>query len=391
MKTFTTNAQRAAMVPSSVRKLLDLLNMRDGMVDARVAGGAVRDSLRGQTPKDWDVATVYSPSEVTAFSNKAGYKVLPTGLEHGTVTVMVDDEAIEVTTLRIDVETDGRHAEVEFTTNWREDAARRDLTMNAMFMHADGSVDDFFGGQEDMANGVVRFVGKPSARMQEDYLRILRFFRFSGQMEVEFFDKPALRAARSNSPGLVRVSRERIWMEFRKILGGNMLGEVLDTMRHIHVLYTLGMGKTDVSKAVAASMHSVVRPETVLAALVDDKYRAVELAAELKMSRTEQNTVAFVSNHTKDLLQLRTLGDWKRMAVVHGKDNALQLLCLTARTEFVKELDAWKVPTFPVTGKHLMKAGVAPGPDMGVKLKDMHNRWVESDFVMNKEELLKGA
>ena len=221
------------MVPPQVRTLLDLLNLRSDYGDhARVAGGAVRDALLGVEPKDWDVATVLLPTEVMAMAERAGFDVIPTGLQHGTVTVVVDGMPLEVTTLRSDVETDGRHAEVEFVTDWKEDAARRDLTMNAMFMTVDGSVQDFFGGTEDLWEGRVRFVGHATDRIEEDFLRILRFFRFAGRMGVATFDVEALRAIKRLSPNLSRISGERVWMEMSKILSGNCVREVLERMEH---------------------------------------------------------------------------------------------------------------------------------------------------------------
>ena len=206
-------------IPEPVKKLDSVLSRFSVDSLVRVAGGAVRDLLAGVEPKDWDLATPLHPEEVIKSAEEAGFKVLPTGLQHGTVTVMVDGEPLEVTTLRVDVETDGRHADVEFTTDWKEDAARRDLTVNAMFLTMDGEVVDFFGGQQDLEDGRVRFVGNARERMAEDFLRILRFFRFHGRVGSGKFDEKDLLAIHDSTHGLAGISGERIWMEMQKIFG----------------------------------------------------------------------------------------------------------------------------------------------------------------------------
>ena len=379
---FTTPEQRAAMVPSAVAALLKVLG------SARVAGGAVRDSLMGVVPKDWDVATSLTPDDVMAKSLERGYAVIETGLQHGTVTVVVEGHAVEVTTLRVDVATDGRHAEIEFTTDWRVDAERRDLTTNAMFMDAEGEVTDFFGGQEDMAAGVVRFVGSPTERMQEDYLRILRFFRFSGRMSALKFDRETMRAVRRNSVGLKRISVERVWMEMAKVLAGPNMVAMLEAMQTTGVLGVLGVDAPDMEAAELAASHRGVRPETVFAALVGRN--APQLAEQWKMSRSEQDTVAFVVNHKNERLHARSQADWEVLAERHGKDMVLQLMTLTHETEARDQLDAWDVPTFPVAGRDLLARDWTPGPGMGAELKRLREVWVKSHFTLTKDELLNG-
>ena len=209
---------------------------------ARVAGGAVRDIVWGKTPADYDVATTALPHEVIDIFKSMNYNVLETGLQHGTVTIMVNNLPIEVTTLRIDTNTDGRHAEVEFTDDWRVDASRRDFTINAMYMDVDGNIHDFFNGIADLHNTKISFVGDPVQRMEEDYLRILRFFRFSARMGKIYFDKPIMQAIAKCSEGLEKISGERIWSEMKKILvtsDGLLLNDI-----------TRYMALTDVNKHI---------------------------------------------------------------------------------------------------------------------------------------------
>ncbi|USQ72626.1 CCA tRNA nucleotidyltransferase [Roseomonas sp. FDAARGOS_362] len=185
---------------------------------SRAVGGCVRDALAGRPIADVDVGVPLPPGAAVPLLRAAGLKVVETGLAHGTVTAIGDGEPVEVTSLRRDVATDGRHAEVEWTADWREDAARRDFTINAMSMDAEGNLWDWFGGRGDLAAGVVRFVGDPATRLREDYLRALRFFRFQARYGTGAPDAAALAAIRQAVPGLARLSAERVWSETKRLL-----------------------------------------------------------------------------------------------------------------------------------------------------------------------------
>ena len=185
---------------------------------ARAVGGCVRDALAGRDSADVDVAAPLPPEDIATRLRAAGLKVFETGLAHGTVTAVLDRTPVEVTALRRDVLTDGRHATVEWTTDWREDAARRDFTINAMSLAPDGALFDYFTGRDDLAAGRVRFVGDPDTRLAEDYLRALRFFRFQARYGVGEPDAAAVAAIRRAVPGLARLSAERVWMELKRIL-----------------------------------------------------------------------------------------------------------------------------------------------------------------------------
>ncbi|HEU4826098.1 MAG TPA: CCA tRNA nucleotidyltransferase, partial [Dongiaceae bacterium] len=185
---------------------------------ARFVGGCVRDALVGRPIRDVDIATPLSPQRVTALLEKAGLKAVPTGIEHGTITAVADRTGIEVTTLRLDIETDGRRAKVAFTDDWQADAARRDLTINALSADAGGKVHDYFGGLEDLAAGRVRFVGDPAQRITEDHLRLLRFFRFHADYAIGPFDDAAVRAAQELAPNLKSLSGERLRQETLRLL-----------------------------------------------------------------------------------------------------------------------------------------------------------------------------
>uniref|UniRef100_UPI0013567CD1 CCA tRNA nucleotidyltransferase n=1 Tax=Roseomonas sp. 18066 TaxID=2681412 RepID=UPI0013567CD1 len=203
---------------------------------ARAVGGVVRDILAGRPVHDIDVAAPLAPEAIAERLRAAGLKVFETGLQHGTVTAVLNHEPVEVTSLRQDLATDGRHATVAWTQDWREDAARRDFTMNAMSLDADGRLWDYFGGRDDLAAGRLRFVGDPATRLAEDYLRVLRFFRFHARYGIGAPEAAALAAIRAAVPGLARLSAERVWMELKRLLEGPSPADSLALMRDTGVL-----------------------------------------------------------------------------------------------------------------------------------------------------------
>ena len=215
------------------RKAIEILEQAGKQ--ARFAGGCVRDHQLGVKPKDYDVATTATPEEICTIFKQENQRVVPTGIDHGTITVVIKGIAIEVTTLRQDIETDGRHAKVQFGQSFQEDAARRDFTINALFEDKDGKVYDYYGGLEDLKNQVLRFVGEASGRIQEDYLRILRFFRFWARLQFSA-DKAALKAIDTHKDGLRQISRERILAELMGVLASDAPQAALNSMATLGIL-----------------------------------------------------------------------------------------------------------------------------------------------------------
>jgi poly(A) polymerase len=240
----------------------------------RFVGGAVRDSLLGREVKEVDAATTRYPGEVMSLAIRNGLRAIPTGLEHGTVTIVIGARSFEVTTLRRDIKTDGRHAEVTFTDNWQEDAQRRDFTMNALYLTPEGELFDYFGGEADARAGVVRFIGEPEARIREDYLRILRLFRFYAHYGKTPLDLAALNACRLLGVNLKTLPVERIWQELSKLLIAENAAPALRTMHEHGVLpYVLGyevdgMDVVAHLERIGASSALTVATDTKLAALL---------------------------------------------------------------------------------------------------------------------------
>lgn len=351
--------------------------------ETRIAGGAVRDHLLGIVPKDIDLCTNARPEDMMLFSGVEGVEVIPTGLQHGTVTFVVGGEAIEVTTLRIDRETDGRHATVEFTNDWREDAARRDLTINAMMMSFDGEIHDWFGGEQDLDERCIRFVGDPNKRVQEDFLRILRFFRFGNKFTTAPHWNPlGLMACRRHAEGLRDISVERIWSEFSQIVSGPWANKILFAMEAANVLKVLNVPLD----RHALNQFNCADPVTAMAIMVTSPEAGDELAERWRMSRSESDKLAWLTRNAantervaQDMLVNGVDPSWVRAStVMHRCPNVWQA---------VKDFD---VPQFPVRGQDLLDAGMKPGPEVGAAMRAMRERWVASRFTATQDELMKG-
>jgi tRNA nucleotidyltransferase/poly(A) polymerase len=386
-----------------------LLAALDGESRAtRIVGGAVRDALLGRNVADADLATIFVPAEVIARTEAVGMKTVPTGIEHGTVTVIVDGKPFEVTTLRRDVETDGRHAVVHFTSDWKEDAARRDFSMNALYCDVAGEVLDPLGGVADLKAGRVRFVGKAEDRIREDYLRILRFFRFFAWYGEGRPDPDALKACAKLKAGLATLSAERVWAELKRLLKAPDPARALLWMRTTEVLQKVlpeSWGIDAIHRIVEAERKEGWAPDALFrleAILPPHRARLDALAERLRLSRAEAARLhawadAPEADPAMAEMQLRRLlyrsgfsgvRDRLRHAIARELDKqnleaAERLRSLAAFAE------KWTPPVFPVSGNDLVAAGMTPGPDVGKRLRELEARWVESGFSLSREALLR--
>ena len=357
-----------------------LLAVLAALPGARVVGGAVRDALAGHRVTDVDLATGMRPEEVIRRLREAGLKAVPTGLDHGTVTAVAGHRGFEVTTLRRDVETDGRHAVVDYTGDWRADAARRDFSINAMSMTADGAVYDYFGGAADLRAGLVRFVGDPATRIAEDYLRILRFFRFQARYGRGEPDAAALAAIGAGVPGLARLSAERVWSELKRILSLPDPAGAVALMGVTGVLAAiLPEGTSPAGLAALVAAGAPADPLLRLAALLDGD--AAALAARLRFSTAEANGLVALrsgevpADDADDAALRRALADTPAdiligRAWLAGRGAALR-----------QRLAALPRPVFPLHGRDLRAAGIAPGPPMGQLLRQTREWWLAGGCI----------
>jgi len=354
---------------------------------ARYVGGCVRDSLLGAAPKDFDIATTLTPPEIIEAAKAAGLAAIPTGVEHGTVTVVVDHQGVEVTTLRADVETDGRHAQVAFTKDWRTDAARRDFTINAIYLTPDGFLFDPAGGLADVETETVRFIGDPAARIREDYLRILRFFRFSARFSGAF-DQAGLSAAKALSDGVNTLSAERIGAEFMKILALPRAAFALDAMQDSAVLHHVWPAPAHVD---AVRRLKEISPDAsapvVLAALFGDAGDGV--GGALRLSNAEN---AMRSHALRGATRIVPDLDEKAVRVLIyglGRDVFFDAILVAAATQKINAADyhrlsniaeAWPPPPMPFSGKNVLAFGVKPGPEVAQLLAAAEAKWISEDF-----------
>jgi len=365
-----------------------------GGVTARIVGGCVRDAVLGLAIGDLDVCTPASPGRVMELVRAAGLKAIPTGIEHGTVTVIAQHTPVEVTTLRRDVETDGRRAVVAFTDDWVEDATRRDLTLNALYLDPDGTIYDPIGeGLADARAGRIRFVGDPETRIREDVLRILRFFRFWARFGREPLDPDGLAACTVLADRIPTLSGERVWSELAKLLVARRAVEALAAMERAGVASRLWPGGAHVERATAAIAVEDglgLDPDAVrrLAALVAAP-EAVEPAAErLRLSRAETARVrrALTVDGTP------SSADRERRARIYraGGEAYLDARILQAAASgdppaaVATDRDmaaSWTPPAFPIGGRDVAALGVPQGPDTGRFLRAVEDAWIADDFA----------
>ena len=362
--------------------------------ESRVVGGAVRDALAGLPVSDIDFATRLKPDEVLARLAAAGIRAVPTGLRHGTVTAILHDAPYEITTLRADVATDGRHAIVAFTDDWQADAARRDFTINALYANpATGEVWDWFGGAADLASGTVRFIGDPYVRIAEDHLRILRFFRFSARFAATL-EPQGLAACAARANDLMALSRERIRDELLKLLAAPRATPVVEAMI-AHGLFRPILPEVGpeagarLAGLAAAEAAAGVAPDGLrrLAALLPPRPQlAADIGARLRLSRAASRRLGAALGW-----QAPVPGDPRALAHAVGGEAALDRMLLAAdprAAQWAGVLASWRAPRMPVSGKDLIAMGVAPGPDVSRLLRDVEQRWVEAGFPADRAEAL---
>ena len=368
-----------------MKRLLAALGADEGLT--RFVGGAVRDDLLGLPVSDIDLATRIEPDEVVRRLEKARIKAVPTGIEHGTVTAVSDGAPFEITTLRRDVTTDGRRATVAFTDDWKEDAARRDFTINAL--SADpltGELFDYFGGLADLERRHIRFIGDPLQRIAEDHLRILRFFRFHARFDAGEPDPAAIHACTVRANDLMALSRERIADELLKLLGLPDPSVTVEIMlrRDIlkPVLPEIELGSVEeLKKLISAEIEAGIDADALrrLAALLPrDPSTAEAVAARLKLSNKARKRLACAAEPNTALPP-------QALAYRIGIDCAVDRLLLCGRTGDASAISGWHAPRLPISGGALIRRGLEQGPIVARTLRAIEERWVAAGFPTGDE------
>ena len=386
----------------ALQKLFALIN-RDGE-EVRVVGGAVRNALIGEPVSDIDCATTAEPSLVMDWARAAGIRVLPTGLDHGTVTLLIDDQAFEVTTLRSDVETDGRHAKVAFGRDWSTDAERRDFTMNAIYVDAEGRLfDPLARGIADAKTRCVRFIGSPEKRIEEDYLRVLRFFRFFAEYG-RHYNNQDYRACVAAQKKLSSLSAERVGTEMSKLLKGQFALDALSEMHRGGMLPQILASVPHLSRfGRLLTLSSLLKMTPDLSLLmctlcVEVGEDAQRVAKKLRLTNRLRDDMICLVDAARSI-QTLSEESLQRLAYRYGKDMAVNLALLarvdrrvdtdlTELSMMLYNLDHWPLPIFPISGRDLLDRGMKPGPDMGEALSALEEIWIDSGFQVGRTELL---
>lgn len=371
------------------QKVMRAIGGFDAKPQSLFVGGCVRNTLMGKPVSDIDIATKLLPEEATKQLEQAGIKVIPTGLEHGTVTAVIDKNTYEITTLRKDIETDGRRAVVGFSDSWKEDAQRRDFTINTLLMNCEGGVyDPLANGLKDIEKNAVVFVGQPDQRIQEDYLRILRFFRFYAQYGDGAPHAQDLQACARFANQISTLSRERITQEFLKILGVDNAGDTIQIMLDNSVLVDVIDAKFDAG--ILKTLNDLQK-----------KYEAANIMARLFVvagcrARLFEERMRLSHEQKKNLIKIEMLKSSvdflnekavKKAIFYHGNELLLQGYLLSVATGSVQEDEAlaniisdWKAPECPITGQTLIDEGYETGPELGRELEYRQEEWLDENL-----------
>lgn len=380
-----------------------------GGATVRFVGGCVRDAILGLVPADIDIATPELPEMVSRRLQKAGLKAVPTGVEHGTVTAVAAPATFQITTLRRDVETDGRHAQVEFGTDWVEDALRRDFTINALYADPDGKLHDFTQGRADLAAGIVRFVGNPEQRVAEDYLRVLRFFRFHARFGKGEPHAASLAACAATTDKLGRLSAERVRDELLKILALPNAGAALQLMQHSGVLPALlpqARFEPEPFAALVAmqeelAAHTEQQPDVWPRLAILFSPSAVSdgeaLADRLRPSNAQRLRLGGLMTPSLTPDELKDDAAFGRVLYRLGAERSRDHAFLAAAREPAlaeyamrrgREAAAWRRPAFPLRGSDILALGFPPGPNVSALLKELESWWAEEGFGPDREACL---
>ena len=372
----------------------------------RFVGGCVRKSIQGEKIDDIDLATSLEPNEVKKRLVSENIKVIDTGISHGTVTAILNKKKFEITTLRKDISTDGRHADIKFTLNWEEDAQRRDFTLNAVYADIDGRIFDPLNGISDLNNGVIKFIGSVEARIQEDYLRILRYFRFFIQYSKIEHDKNTLRSIKKHINGINKISNERIFDELRKILKLKNINDLFseDVSKEIFLnifpqfkYYT----RLKILKKMDLKIRNEIDNYLILAFLILDETNEYEyFCHKYKTSNEVKNRYKNISSNFENLKNKKfyTEENIKKLIYFSNKNYVKDLLFFSIfaynkKISIVEHLinfvNTCKIPKFPISGDYLKKLGYQTGEELGKKLKALEEKWIENNFFIERKMIEK--
>ena len=371
-----------------------------------VVGGSIRDALLNREITDIDFATSLKPKTITEILNKENIKFIDVGIDHGTVTAIINERKFEITTFRNDIFTDGRHAQVSFSNSLEEDALRRDFTINAMYLDKGGNLIDPKDGKTDLENRVVRFIGNPDERIKEDYLRILRYFRFLALFGDISPDAEVMKTIKANLDKLSVVSKERQWNELKSILSLNAPNNAISAMSEIGLLdvYFDGTSINDafvnlieIESRISLSIDPILRLSTLIENSLD---KANTIIKKLPLSKSDSTDLLKLSTLNKKIVSYMSMKEVRYLLYLLGRDGfQKQILVNWAKdTNNKNEVNwrslyevaqSWEKPSFALTAKDVINMGISQGPMVGDILKEVEDWWAENDFIDDKFSLIE--
>ena len=391
----------------NIKRVFSILHSGEDKTQAMFVGGCVRKYLLKEKIDDIDIATILTPDQVIEKFQNSDIEVKKTGIEHGTLTIVLNNQHFEITTLRKDVSTDGRHATVSFTDNWEEDSERRDFTVNAIYLKQNGSIFDPQSGVSDLKKKKIKFIGNPEKRIKEDYLRILRFIRFSIEYESFDFESEALKAIQTNLNGIVQLSKERIYGELNKILKLKNLEQIFKNKIFFDIFKLVFpefkyMERTKNFSIIRNLKLKILDRNNILALLLVDSSNNHEyFCHKYKVSNETRDYLDFCGKNFKEVQKNKNFfkKDLKKNIFFHKKNKIKSLFFIysLAKTNFkpkdlmsmFSKIDDMYIPKFPITGKYLLEKGIKSGKKMGMAIKEIEKKWIDNNFSLNNDELNK--
>ena len=391
----------------NIKQIFKILNEGSKEQQAMLVGGSVRKYLLNQKVDDIDIATTLKPDEIIKKFENSKIIVKKTGIEHGTLTLVLGNKHFEITTLRKDISTDGRHASVLFTDDWEDDSKRRDFTFNAIYLDSNGKIFDPQSGVKDLQNKKVKFIGNPDERIKEDYLRILRFIRFSIEYSNFDFEKDTLRAIQKNLSGIAKLSKERIYSELKKILKLKNFNEIQKNHEFLKIFNLIFPEFKYLERVKNLYVISKLKPEilnknNILASLLIDGSNNHEyFSHKYNIENETKDHLNFCAKNFKEIQVNKNFfkKDLKKNIFIFGKTRVKSLLFLNnvikknqKNDELIKnisKIENISVPEFPITGEYLLDKGIKSGKKMGYAIQEIKNKWLENNFNLDDEQLSK--
>ena len=403
----TDKSTKALENIKEARIIFACLNETGKEDQVRFVGGCVRKSISGEYIDDIDLATIHEPNEVKKRLNKENIKVIDTGISHGTVAAIINDKKFEITTLRKDISTDGRHAKVTFTSDWKDDALRRDFTINAIYVDIQGRIFDPLNGISDLQNGVVKFIGTSDERIQEDYLRILRYFRFFTQYSKTDHNEKVISSIKKYINGLNKVSNERIFDELNKIIQLKDLSSLFSNRTSNEIIVNIFpqlkyYERLKIFETLNHKLKLKYDNNLILALLILDESNDYEyFCHKYKTSNVIKSRFKNISENFESLKNKKfyTEENIKKLIYLSNKNSVRDLMlfsiCTNTKTKnfsvesLLDYVNICKIPKFPVSGDYLKQHGYETGQVLGKKLKSLEEKWIENNFVIDKKMLEK--